>query len=115
MTQCKKDGCREQAVATGERLCPAHTAALKAALKARRAKYERDGQNLPLCCDCGVKRVRAARLHPGKDALLVPISDRCQSCSDRNVQESADDLKAWQLDQAETVEQLKDWIREYLP
>jgi len=111
MTQCKRDGCREQAVATGKRLCPAHTAALKA----RRAKYERDGQNLPLCCDCGVKRVRAARIHPGKDALLVPISDRCQSCSDRNVQKSADDLKAWQFDQAETVEQLKDWLREYLP
>ena len=112
MTQCKRDGCREQAVATGERLCPAHTAALKA----RRAKYERDGQNLPLCCDCGVK-LRQGRtdhgyaLHHGKDGLLVPISDRCQSCSDRNVQKLADDLKAWQLDQAETVEQLKDWLR----
>ena len=69
MSQCKRDGCREQAVATGERLCPAHSAALKA----KRGKYERD------------------------------------------VQKSADDLKEWQLDQAETVEHLKDWIREYLP
>ena len=110
MTQCKRDGCREQAVATGERLCPAHSAALKA----KRGKYERDALNLPLCCDCGVMRVRAARLPPGKDALLVPISDRCHSCSDRDAQKSADDLKAWEFDQAETVEQLKDWIREYL-
>ena len=103
MTQCKRDGCREQ---------PAHTAALKARL----AKYERDVQNLPLCCDCGAGRLRHGyALHHGKDGLLVPISDRCQSCSDRNVQKLADDLKAWQLDQAETVEQLKDWLREHLP
>ena len=42
----------------------------------------------------------------------VPIA---LASGDRNVQKSADDLKAWQLDQVETVEQLKDWIREYLP
>ena len=51
----------------------------------------------------------------GLVTTLQDYSDWCQSRSDRNVQKSADDLKAWWLDQAETVEQVKDWIREYLP
>jgi hypothetical protein len=45
------------------------------------------------------------------DGLVTTIQDY----SARLSRSSADDLKAWQLDQAETVEQLKDWIREYLP
>ena len=49
------------------------------------------------------------------DGLVTTIQDYSDWCQSRNVQKSADDLKAWWLDQAETVEQVKDWIREYLP
>ena len=49
------------------------------------------------------------------DGLVTTIQDYSDWCQSRNVQKSADDLKAWWLDQAETVEQVKDWIRDYLP
>jgi hypothetical protein len=101
MPQCKVDGCRLEAQKHGKQLCPAH----EAERKARDAAY----YSKPQCMSCKTRRTN----NIGPDG-----NPECPSCrNDRyereEIQESAD-FMTFELDRCETVEELKEFIKNHL-
>jgi hypothetical protein len=103
MPQCKN--CREPAVdgPWHKQYCREHGEAYLA----KRKEYERRRALLPDCATEGCSN----KVPPWKAAVE---SDLCHECATLAEEEEAEDRKQRQFDQAETVEELKDWIKEYV-
>ena len=97
MPQCKRDGCSEEAVPYGKRYCPKH----KAEYEAKRKAYHMRAAAAPKCPDC-------------EETPLFGDRERCNDCQRDEDARQAYYTKQRQFDEAQTVEELKDWIRKYM-
>lgn len=97
MPQCKKYNCREEAVPYGKRYCPKH----KAEYEAKKKAYQQRAAAAPKCPDCGTAPLFGDRV-------------RCLDCQRDEVERAVIRTKQRQFDEAQTVEELKDWIRKYM-
>jgi uncharacterized Zn finger protein (UPF0148 family) len=97
MPKCKLNNCREEAVPYGKRYCPAH----KAAYEAKQREYRKRAAEAPKCPDCGTAPLFGDRV-------------RCPDCQRDEDARQAYYTKQMQFDEAQTVEELKDWIRKYM-
>jgi hypothetical protein len=83
----------------------------------KRKEYEARGRALPMCAGgCG-KRSRGSPLYP--NGPLVPhVNELCHGCESEREEDAAkraaNDLKLHYLDNAETVHELREWIKEYM-
>ena len=111
MPQCKKDYCKEPAVdgPWRKQYCREHGEAYLA----KRKEYQKNRALLPDCAgNCGAK-ARVTRLYP--DGPLVPFDHGlCLECEKLSEEQEADHRKQRAFESAETVEELKDWIRDHL-
>ena len=112
MPQCKVSGCREEAVPTGKRYCPAH----KALYEAKQREYNEIQKTLRCCEDCGEKlsktrhdagEVKCGRCFQESEAARIESEE-----AGRRHREKMDRLA--ELDACETVSQLRDYIRRHL-
>lgn len=99
--QCKRDGCREDAVLYGKQYCPTHTAERVA--RQRRSAAMR--ATLPNCVCCGEHLTLAAHTNG---------YDTCTECRQAQELRDAEHAKVAAFDDAETVDDLKQWMRQYL-
>lgn len=105
MPQCKMGNCREEAIPGGKRYCPHHMAEYKR----KQAEYNRISATLPDCEDCGHK-LGLTRHNDGHKICVV-----CET--QRNINErleAAADQKAAKFNDADTLDKLKDWLKEYV-
>jgi hypothetical protein len=100
MPKCKRDYCNEQAVPYGKRLCPKHLAEYHQKQRAYMAV-----QATLRSCRCGAKLTKTA--HDRGDTL-------CASCQRAEDDARAESAKRDRLYAAETVDDLRDWIAEYV-
>lgn len=110
MPQCKRNDCREPAIPGGKRYCIEHMQAYLA--------RRREAEKRPMCSGgCGQK---TARTDP-EDAF----SPLCGACvqereAKRDTAEAAARRQDWEhermtaFDNAETVRELKEWIKDYM-
>lgn len=105
MPQCKKDGCKTEAVPFGKRYCPSHLAEYKA----KQAAYAALRATLPACPQCGDK-LSKTRADAGETLCGSCAATNAERQRERDMQEQLD----WELDRCETVEDLKAFIRERL-
>lgn len=101
MPQCKRDGCREQAVPFGKRYCPEHMAQYRAKQK----EYQDWQASAPKCKCCGGVMTRT-RVDNGTTI--------CGDCEAEQEEQASRYRKQQAFDNAETVEELKWWIRTYM-
>jgi len=97
MPRCKKDGCREEAVPGGKRYCVEHMAQYKA----NAAAYDARARAAPKCPVC-----RTAPLFNGREV--------CSACEAADNALAKHNQTAFFFNQAETVEDLKAWLRDHL-
>lgn len=121
MSQCKKDGCREQAVYHRrwghKRYCEVHGHAYAdkrdAALRAREKMPDCESGISP-SCEGKVGALRAAR----GETVCRFCEEEARELRARYEHEErerkAEELKLQQLDQCDTVEALREWIREHV-
>lgn len=121
MAQCKKDCCRAQAVYHRrwghKRYCEEHGHAYAdkrdAALRARE-KMPDCTSGISPSCEGKVGAQRAAR----GETVCRFCEEEARELHERYVYEErrqrAEEIKLWRLDQCDTVEELKEWIKEYV-
>ena len=115
MPQCKKDGCKEQAAYHRrwghKRYCEAHGHAYAdkrdSALKAR-AKMPDCESGISTSCEGKVSLTRQSCGH----TVCRWCEDEAKELQERHEYESR---KQQMFDNAQTVEEIKDWIRNYMP
>lgn len=106
--RCRRDGCREEAVGPNARTegfkrkqyCARHYEEYKAAQR----RYVERAASAPKCEVCHEPLMSVARIASGV----------CPSCQREADERDAEYTKSMKFDAAGTVEELKDWIREYL-
>jgi len=109
MAQCKLR-CGKAAVAG-----PWHKQYCREHGEAYLAKRREAAKNRALLPDCATGCGDKAQGRKQSDGSVVSLSHGlCQSCAMRATKEKEENLKSWQFEQAETIEELKDWIREHL-
>lgn len=101
MPQCKKDNCREEAVPLGKRYCPRH----KAEYERKRREYAEIQRTLRDCECCGGKLSKAR--HDAGETL-------CADCAEVVRKNYAEQRKNRAFNEASTVEELKNWMREHM-
>ena len=110
MPQCKKSNCREEAVKVGKRYCPKHLTEYKA----KQAEYEKRQRALP---DCEARRSIdcSGKVNPQRARDGHTICANCASVLEEEDRQAAHERWKWeQFETASTVEELKEWMREYL-
>ncbi len=114
MPQCKKDGCKETAIYHRKwghkRYCETHGHAYAdkrdAALKVR--------SNMPDCAS-GVSPSCLGKVGEYRASIGKDVCHFCEELADElDRQEKREAIKQWQFKNAETVEELKAWILEYM-
>jgi len=109
MTQCKRDGCKQTAVhgPWNKRYCQDHGEDYLT----KRRDYWLAWGTIPACLMCNDK-VKVHRLTHG--GPLVAEGNLCPKCAHNARLQDDANRKQRQFDQAETVEDLKSWMREYI-
>lgn len=112
MPQCKKEGCREQAVQFGKRYCPEH---LKA-YQMKQREYQAIQQTLRNCAGCGEKlsktrhdagELECGRCHQESLAARMESEERGRIHREKTA-------RLAELDACDTVTQLRNYIRKHL-
>jgi|SRR6478735_7570549 len=101
MPKCKKSDCREPALPYGKRYCAAH----KAEYERKQREYAEMQKTLRKCVVCG-NHLSKTRHDNGETC--------CGKCAAYHEAFDAEFEKRRAFDRAETVEALKDWMRQYL-
>ena len=101
MPKCKMSNCREEAVPFGKRYCPRH----KAEYERKRREYAEIQRTLRDCERCGVKLSKAR--HDAGETI-------CGDCAVVVRKEYSEQRKQRAFNEAATVEELKNWMREYM-
>lgn len=108
--QCKLSNCREPALPTGKRYCAQH----RAEYDAKQRKYAEIQKTLPYCAsrtspECTGK-LSLTRAEAGDDTCL-----QCQIADEQLAQEqNAVHDKIMSLESAESIDDLKAWLREHV-
>lgn len=101
MPKCKMSNCREEAVPFGKRYCPRH----KAEYERKQREYAAIQRTLRDCECCGIKLSKTR--HDAGETL-------CGDCAEVVRKEYAEQRKQRAFDEAATVEELKNWMREHM-
>lgn len=101
MPQCKMAYCREPALPTGKRYCAHH----RAEYDRKKREYEKVAATLRCCETCGDRLSKTG--HDRGDVY-------CMTCQQQEAAQRAVDQKHFLFRTAETVEDLKAWMQEYL-
>lgn len=102
MPQCKRNGCREQAVPHGKRYCLGHMAEYQA----KKREYHKRAAAAPKCLQCGIEPLLSER--------RVDLG-LCPGCEKALAEHREAHRRQIAFYKADTVEALKDWMRSYLP
>jgi glutaredoxin len=110
--RCKYGGCSNAALGDARKqLCPTHYASF--------LEKSNAAQKIPFCASCGLNRTRQLYFNtpmcPSCHATLAAVQD-AELRLERSAREKqvAHDLKLRELDNAETVHELREWIKEYM-
>lgn len=115
MPQCKMSGCREQAVPGGrkwgsKRYCKAHGEAYHR----KQVEHAAIARTLP-DCESHIAPDCAGKVSPTRVAAGKTICAQCEALGDHlDARYIEEQRKRFQLDTAQDVESLKEWIRKYL-
>lgn len=106
MPQCKVNGCREQARPIGKRYCEKHYQEYLA-----KQKLHRERQAALPDCESGIAPACQGKVSQTRVDLGLTICGNCEHEINRLSDENA---KEQEFQDAETVEELKEWMVKYL-